>query len=63
MCVHAPADNVVPIGQSVEYVTAATAAGATATLHQVPGDHFTVIDPTSAAWALVVAALPELMSH
>ena len=63
MCVHAPADDVVPLGQSVEYVTAATAAGGTATLHEVAGDHFTLIDPTSTAWALVVDALSELMSH
>lgn len=63
MCVHARADDVVPIGQSVEYVTAATAAGGTATLHEVAGDHFTLIDPTSAAWALTVDALPALMSH
>jgi acetyl esterase/lipase len=62
ICVHSRADDVVPFGQSVEYVTAATAAGATARLDEVDGDHFTVIDPSSAAWQLTVAALPALLS-
>ena len=62
ICVHSRADDVVPFGQSVEYVTAATAAGGTARLDEVVGDHFTVIDPSSAAWQLTVAALPALLS-
>jgi acetyl esterase/lipase len=62
ICVHSRADDVVPFGQSVEYVTAATTAGGTATLHEVAGDHFTVIDPSSAAWQLVVAELPGFLS-
>lgn len=50
-CVHATDDITVPISQSTSYVEAATAAGATAELVEVAGDHFTVIDATSAAWA------------
>jgi acetyl esterase/lipase len=61
VCVHSHADDAVPFAQSVEYVTAATAAGATATLHEVDGDHFTVIYPSSAAWQLIVDALAGLM--
>jgi acetyl esterase/lipase len=63
LCVHSKADQNVPYSQSVAYVDAATKAGATATLHQVQGDHFTLIDPTSPAWAVVVAALPGLFGR
>ena len=42
--VHAPDDDVVPISQSEGYVAAATAAGAEATLVEVTGGHFGVID-------------------
>lgn len=55
--VHAPDDDVVPIGQSQTYVEAATAAGAEATLVEVPGGHFGVIDPESEAWAAIVEVL------
>ena len=50
-CVHGTDDGIVPISQSEAYVAAATAAGATAELVPVEGDHFVVIDPDSAAWA------------
>ena len=53
-CVHAPGDDTVPISQSRDYVAAARAAGGTATLVEVPGDHYTVIDPASEAWAMTV---------
>ncbi|WP_372728690.1 alpha/beta hydrolase [Nocardioides sp.] len=56
-CVHGRADDIVPIGQSEEYVAAATAAGAAAELVAVDGDHFTVIDPSSEAWARTLAVL------
>jgi acetyl esterase/lipase len=59
-CVHAPDDDVVPIGQSRAYVDAARAAGGTATLVEVPGDHFTVIDPASEAWGRTVEVLDGL---
>lgn len=63
LCVHSKADQDVPYSQSVGYVDAATKAGATATLHEVSGDHFTLIDPTSSDWAVVVAALPGLLAR
>jgi acetyl esterase/lipase len=59
-CVHAPDDDTVPISQSRDYVTAARAAGGTATLVEVPGDHYTLIDPASVAWSRVVGILDDL---
>jgi acetyl esterase/lipase len=61
LCVHGRSDANVPIAQSRDYVAAATKAGARATLTEVDGDHFTLIDPASGAWRAVVAALPALM--
>jgi acetyl esterase/lipase len=58
--VHASDDDVVPIGQSEAYVDAATAAGAEATLVEVAGGHFGVIDPTSEAWAACVKVLDSI---
>jgi acetyl esterase/lipase len=63
LCVHARDDDNVPFAQSVDYVTAATRAGATATLHEVPGDHFTVIDPSAPAWQVTVDALPTFFAR
>ena len=48
---HGTVDDVVPLSQSTDYVRRATAAGADASLVEVDGDHFVVIDPESAAWA------------
>jgi acetyl esterase/lipase len=62
LCVHARADDTVPFAQSEAYVTAATRAGATAALREVAGDHFTVIDPEDDGWAVVRAALPDLLA-
>ena len=59
-CVHGSADDIVPPAQSEAYVAAATAAGADASLHVVGGDHFTVIDPGSAAWRLQLGLLEGL---
>jgi acetyl esterase/lipase len=59
-CVHATGDDTVPISQSRSYVDAATAAGGTAELVEVEGDHFTVIDPASGAWAKTLAHLETL---
>lgn len=56
-CVHARADANVPFSQSEEYVARASAAGAEATLVEVDGDHFTVIDPASQAWTRQLAIL------
>lgn len=62
LCVHARADDTVPFAQSAAYVRAVTAAGGTATLREVPGDHFSVIDPDDPSWALVRSALPDLLA-
>ncbi len=62
LCVHSRTDQNVPFAQSTAYVTAAQARGGRVTLSEVDGDHFTLIDPGSAAWAVVVAALPELLA-
>ncbi len=59
-CVHGRSDDIVPISQSEAYVAAATAAGARAELVAIDGDHFTVIDPTSGAWAQTLAILDTL---
>jgi acetyl esterase/lipase len=59
-CVHGREDDVVPIGQSRSYVDAARAAGATATLVEVEGDHFAVIDPDSEAWSSTLVILDGL---
>jgi acetyl esterase/lipase len=59
-CVHGSADTIVPLSQSADYVAAAQAAGARAELVEIGGDHFTVIDPTSEAWARTVEILDEL---
>lgn len=60
-CVHGTDDDIVPIDQSEAYLADATAAGDRAVLHRVEGDHFVVIDVTSAAWRTVVDLLPQLL--
>jgi hypothetical protein len=52
----------VPYSYSERYVAAATAAGGTASLTELSGDHFTLIDPATPDWATVIAALPGLLS-
>jgi fermentation-respiration switch protein FrsA (DUF1100 family) len=59
-CVHGRVDDIVPLSQSADYVARARAAGATAELIEVEGDHFVVIDPTSAAWAEVLMIVAGL---
>ena len=59
-CVHARDDDTVPFSQSVEYVAAATAAGARAELVEVPGGHFDVIDEATRAWQLIVDILDRI---
>jgi len=59
-CVHCTDDDTVPLSQSRDYVAAANAAGAEATMVEVPGDHFVVIDPASAAWARTLRILDDL---
>lgn len=62
LCLHSRADSNVPFAQSTAYVAAAERAGAQAVLHETAGDHFTVIDPDSAAWAAARDALPGLLA-
>jgi acetyl esterase/lipase len=59
-CVHAPDDDTVPISQSRDYVAAARSAGAEATLVEVPGGPYDVVDPTTEAWRRTVAILDGL---
>lgn len=56
-CVHGPGDRTVPLSQSVAYVDAARAAGGSAELVEVAGDHFAHLDPDSAAWEATLSAL------
>jgi acetyl esterase/lipase len=53
--VHALADDRVPFAISRAYVDAARAAGDDAVLVEVPGDHFTLVDPTHPTWPAVYA--------
>lgn len=59
-CVHAADDDTVPISQSRDYVAAARSAGAEATLVEVPGGHYGVIDPASEAWRRTIRILDAL---
>jgi acetyl esterase/lipase len=59
-CIHGTDDTVVPISQSRDYVAAARAAGATAELTEVAGDHFVPIDPESDAWRETLSILEGL---
>ena len=60
--VHGVDDDIVPVDQSRGYVAAARAAGATAELTEVPGDHFVVIDSGSPVWRTQLAVLDALGS-
>lgn len=59
LLVHGDADDSVPVDQSERYEAAASAAGDPVQLVCSPGDHFTVIDPTSELWAAAVAYLDD----
>ena len=58
--VHARDDQVVPRDQSTAYVAADRAAGGSARLQIVPGDHLALIDPLSPAWQQTVTLIDEL---
>jgi acetyl esterase/lipase len=60
LCLHSRGDDNVPFSYSERYVAAARAAGGRAGLVELPGDHFTLIDPASPDWAAAIAALPGL---
>jgi acetyl esterase/lipase len=53
LCVHGADDDVIPVEQSERYARAAAAAGDAVDLRVVPGDHMTLIDPSSDAWRTV----------
>jgi acetyl esterase/lipase len=60
-CVHARDDDTVPFMQSVDYVRRTNEAGGAATLVEVPGGHFGVVEPDSPAWSRIrdiIDALP-----
>lgn len=59
--VHAPDDDRVPIGVSRRYVAAARAAGDDAVFVEVPGDHFTLVDPTHPTWPVVLGHITDLL--
>jgi acetyl esterase/lipase len=59
-CVHGRADDVVPPHHSSDYVAATAAAGGTAQLVEVDGDHFSVNDVGAPAWARIVEILDSL---
>jgi acetyl esterase/lipase len=54
--IHGPADVIVPISQSTDYLAVARDC----TLEQVPGDHFVHLDPASEAGRVLRAALATL---
>ena len=58
--VHARDDDTVPFSQAEAYVDAATAAGGEATLVEVTGGHFEVVEPGSDAWAACVEVLDSI---
>ena len=62
LCLHSRGDQDVPYSYSERYVAAATAAGGTASLTELSGDHFSLIDPATPDWAAVIAALPGLFA-
>ncbi len=57
-CVHAPDDSTVPMSQSQDYVRRAGGAGATLT--EVTGGHFDLINPQTEAWAAQISLLEAL---
>ena len=61
VCVHGRSDTNVPFSQSQSYVRAATAAGDSAELVPVDGDHFTLIDTSTTAWQVIVERLTLLL--
>jgi acetyl esterase/lipase len=60
-CVHARADDRVPVEESAAYVTAAVAAGQDARLIDVDGDHFSVADPAAPTWPITITELQEIL--
>jgi acetyl esterase/lipase len=63
LCLHSRADDEVPFSYSERYVAAAEQAGGRARLAETGGDHYTLIDPATADWAVVIDALPALLGN
>lgn len=59
-CVHGTADDIVPPIQSSRFVDRTTAAGGRADFVPVDGDHFVVIDTSSASWATTLEILDSI---
>jgi acetyl esterase/lipase len=61
--VHGERDDIVPIAISRDYAAAATRAGDPARFRPIPdADHFDVIDPATAAWAVIIAELRAILA-
>lgn len=58
--IHGTEDDVAPVSQSLSYLLAARAVGQDASLVELSGDHFDVIDPKHPSWASTVAAAFDL---
>ncbi|MEB7447032.1 alpha/beta hydrolase family protein [Arthrobacter koreensis] len=56
---HGATDTTVPLELAENYVKAADAAGGTAELRLIPGDHFDMITPGTPAWAEVLRSLDD----
>jgi acetyl esterase/lipase len=64
LLVHGTVDDSAPFELSEKYVEAARAAGDEATLLALPGaGHFEVIDPLSAEWPVILAAIREMVEE
>jgi acetyl esterase/lipase len=63
LLVHGTVDDSVPFALSEGYLEAARAAGDGATLLSLPGTgHFEVVDPLSAVWPAILAAIEGLVA-
>ncbi|MDP1820528.1 MAG: alpha/beta fold hydrolase [Acidimicrobiales bacterium] len=60
--VHGVDDRIVPPDQSRRYDDVTRAVGDPVVRTEVPGDHFTMIDPATDAWAACVAGIRRLLA-
>lgn len=58
--VHGTADDTVPLDQSERWAALAHEAGDEVVLHELPGDHYDVIDPRHPTWHVVLDAVASL---
>jgi acetyl esterase/lipase len=61
LLVHAPGDDIVPIEQSTAFVERLRAENLPVEMMEVPGDHFTLIDPDGDTWLAVRERLDDLL--